>query len=262
VQPFVSSLPYMPPLLGVPLFYLIEIGMTVPLIVCLLLWGHTKRKLGKIAQPLIFLSVLAWLPLIVSRLVQSGFNNDFGLRIPLLYSVFASLLLVVLLDNVTVPRKVYHIVLSLLLLSVAVGAAGGILEIYYRTTGIEAYHPLHARPYRVITKLTSPTDIIISNESYFTDRIAVFSSRMALNTQIPFSMDVYIKQATKYRGGKYYQQELCQLYTHVKRSRLPYTVVYAELQVSPKLHCPELQRRIAKHPPLFSSGTVTLYRVE
>lgn len=258
-KPYLPTAPFLPKILGVPLFYLIETGFTIPILLYLV-FRYLKSKKTVTNSPFLFLILGFSLPLIISRLFQSAFMNDFDMRIPILYTIFAPLLIVFLLEELHLTKRVRTFIVSTLIISVVISSLAGFLEVYYQTKKIEKYPLLASQIYKVVTRSTFPSDIIVVNDAYTADRIPVLSSRLTLKQNLPFSLDVYLPKRVS-QGDKFYSTELCDLYKKIKGQNLPYHFTYLELQNYPLFQCDELTAAKNKARIIYSSPSMILYRL-
>ncbi len=254
LSPYLPHLPYLSDLLGVPIFYLIETGFAIPVILILL---FLTKKLWK-DRILLFLLLAVFVPLILSRLVTSQFMNDIGMRIPIVYTAFMPFLVIFLLDTVQMSKFAQRLVMILLTTSIVFGAFAGMLEIYFQSSKVETYPELISRLYQVTVRFTNPDDIIVINDAYLADRMPLFAARMTLKPEIPFSMDVYVPKRIT---GVSYPTAICPMYKNLRRKLPSSPVVYAELANVAPLTCKEIVDAKRNAAVLFSSPSVTLYRL-
>lgn len=251
--PYLPYLPHIPYFPGILVFYLFETGFVIPVIILLLLLKKSVFKENMFR----FLFLATVVPLIISRLVVSQFMNDIGMRIPIVYTAFMPFLVIYLLDKVH-KGMMEKIAMIFLAASVLFGASAGLLEVYFQSSKSETYTELTSRLYQVIIRYTNPDDIIVVNDAYFADRIPLFSGRMTIKPEIPFSMDVYVP---KRKTGEKYPTAMCPIYIDLRKKLPSAHVVYAELANVAPLPCKEIEDKKSTAPVLFTSPGIILYRL-
>lgn len=257
-RPYFPQAPLMPWLPGAMVYYGIETGILIPMLAVLSFL--VRKKIKTFPKPFLLLSLAVWVPLVAARLVQSKYMNDWGMRVPIIFTVSAPLLIVYLLDQLKGLKSLPKTILVIFLATIAVSAFSGLMEVYFQSRSFERYPEVLSRVYQVMNRMTNPNDVIITNDAYISDRIPLFANRMTIKPGIPFSMEVYVPKRQTL-GEKYYNQELCPYYQKFVDSHLPYRLVYVEMQNVPQKPCADLQERKDKGTLLFSSPSINLYRL-
>ncbi len=255
-SPYLPYLPRLPGFIGVPLFYSIETGIVLPLLVILLVRNGQKLLSDRV---LLFLALATIVPLVLPRLVVSQFMNDVGMRIPIIYTVFMPAVLVFLLDQTHFSHLSHNIVKRALVICIIAGAAAGALELYFQSSKIETYPESLSSIYKVTARFTNPDDIMLVNDAYMADRMPLFAGRMTIKPTMPFSMDVYVPKRDD--KGEKYPQAICPIYTALHQKLPSARVVYVELGNVTPLQCSDVSAQKIRAPILFSSPAVTLYRL-
>lgn len=259
-KPYLPVLPHINSIVGILLFYLLELGLIFPILIFMTL-RYIKLSLFGIKKDNLFSFLLigTFFPLILSRLFQSSFMNDFGMRSSSLFLVFSPLLFIYLIQKKVFLAFNNKKLLSILFFSIIISLSAGIMEIYFRTASFEIYSIHASRIYNLVTRYSKPTDIIISNDAYTADRIPVLSRRLTIKPFPPFSLDVYAPKRN-YPQGETYGDEICSLFSKLNQTK-SYNFLYLELKTSPRISCNKITEKIQNLIPVYSSLSISIYKL-
>lgn len=259
--PYLPILPHLSWLKSSLLFYAIETGAAIPILIFLTFQGTFKGPSfqGAYSNMIRFLFIATVGPLVLSRLITSQFMNDVGMRIPIIYTIFLPFLMVYLVDKAKLSGSGAVWIKRILTITIVAGASSGMLELFFQSKKIESYPESLSAIYRVTTRFTDPEDSILVNDAYVADRMPILSLRMTFKPEVPFSMDVYVPKRDK--TNLPYTQTICPVYARFKKQLPNAPVVYAELGNVAPLTCSDVINQKSRALILFSSPAVTLYRL-